>query len=152
MAYTWTSSDKNGTPANLAYMNATSYPLTGLHMTAGVDPMGYTPFGPKSMAQRDEEERAFLFPEESFGEQSFGMGQSANTSSEQYLDNYWRLFHPSFPAVHRATFDGINESPMLRAAMIAIGSQYSNDAIAKRKGRVLHDRCLKLLDKVCSSP
>jgi hypothetical protein len=142
MAYTWTSNDKNGTPANLAYMNATSYPLTGLHVPAGVDPMGYAPFGPKSMAQRDEEEQAFLFPE-----QSFGMGQLATTSFEQYLDNYWRLFHPSFPAVHRATFDGINESPMLRAVMIAIGAQYSNDPTAKRKGRVIHDRCLKLFDK-----
>jgi hypothetical protein len=114
-------------------------------MSTGVDPgSAYSHFGPKSMAQRDEEEQAFLFPE-----QSFGMSHVANTYPfEQYLDSYWRLFHPSFPVVHRATFDGINDSPMLRAAMIAIGAQYSHDTNVKRKSRILHDRCLKLLDKV----
>lgn len=145
MAYTWTSNDKNGAPASLAYMHAASYPLTSVPMSAGADPMaGYAPFGPKSMAQRDEEEQAYLFPE-----QSYGMGQIANTYPfEQYFDNYWRLFHPSLPLVHRATFDGINGSPMLRAAMIAVGAQYSNDPSAKRKSRILHDRCMKILDKV----
>jgi hypothetical protein len=126
-------------------MNPTSYPMANMPMSAGVDPItGYGPFGPKSIAQRDEEEQAYLFPE-----QSFGMGQIANTFPfEQYLDNYWRLFHPSFPVVHRATFDRVNGSPMLRAAMIAIGAQYTNDSSAKRKSRILHDRCMKLLDKV----
>lgn len=125
----------------------TSYPMTSMPMAAGVDPMsGYGPFGPKSMVQRDEEEQAYLFPE-----QSFGMGQLANTYPfEQYLDDYWRLFHPSFPVVHRATFDRVNEAPMRRAAMTAIGAQYSNDPSAKRKSRILHDRCMKLLDKVIS--
>lgn len=143
MAYTWTSKDKNETPASLAYMNATSYPLTSMPMAAGVDPMlGYGLLGPKTMAQRDEEEQEFLFPE-----QSFDMGQYAH-SFEQYLDKYWKLFHPSFPVVHRATFEGIDESPMLRAAMIAIGAQYSNDSSARLKSRILHDRCMKLFDKV----
>jgi hypothetical protein len=103
----------------------------------------YGHFGPKSMAQRDEEEQAYLFPE-----QSFGMGVANTYPFELYFDNYWRLFHPSFPVVHRATFDRVNESPMLRAAMIAVGAQYSNDPSAKRKSRILHDRCTKLLDKV----
>jgi hypothetical protein len=39
---------------------------------------------------------------------------------------------------------------MLRAAMIAIGAQYSNDPSAKRQSRILHDRCLKFLERVCS--
>ncbi|KAF2791586.1 hypothetical protein K505DRAFT_339452 [Melanomma pulvis-pyrius CBS 109.77] len=144
MAYTWTSNDKSPAPPNLGYLT-TSYPMAGLPLSAGVDPMaGYGHFGPKSLAQRDEEEQAFLFPE-----QSFGMGQIAHTYPfEHYLDNYWRLFHPSFPVVHRpTTVDGINEPPMLQAAMIAVGGQYSNDPSVKRKSRILHDRCMKLLDK-----
>ncbi|KAF2119235.1 fungal-specific transcription factor domain-containing protein [Lophiotrema nucula] len=143
MAYTWTSSEKNTAAANVAYMANTSYPMTSVPLSAGIDPMSaYGHFGPKSMAQRDDEEQAFLFPE-----QSFGMGHIANTSFEQDLDNYWRLFHPSFPVVHPATYDGVNDSPMLRAAMIAVGAQYSDDPSAKRKARILHDRCMKLLDK-----
>ncbi|KAF2732303.1 hypothetical protein EJ04DRAFT_525440 [Polyplosphaeria fusca] len=134
--YTWTSNEKSSAP--IAYMNS-SYSVTSVPLSNGVDHMPGYGFGPKSMTQRDEEEQAFLFPE-----QSFGMGL-ADYPSEQYLDNFWRLF--PFPVVHRATSRGINESPMLRAAMIAIGAQYSNDACAKRKARILHDRCMKLLDK-----
>ncbi|KAF2475328.1 uncharacterized protein BDR25DRAFT_101802 [Lindgomyces ingoldianus] len=145
MACTWTSNDKSPVPPNLPFLTST-YSMTGMSVSAAVDPIsGYhMPFGPKSMALIDEEEQAFLFPE-----QSFGTAHIANTYPlEQYLDNYWRLFHPSFPVIHRATFDGMNTSPMLRAAMIAIGAQYSNDTSAKRKySRILHDRCRKLLDK-----
>jgi hypothetical protein len=151
MAYTWTSADKSlaHSPPNLAYM-ATSYQMTSMPTPAGIDPMsGYGHFGPKSIAQRDEEEQQFLFP---ISEQSYGMGQIAHTYPfEQDLDNYWRHFHPTFPVVHRATFAAsISQAPMLHAAMIAIGGQYSNDAAVKRKSRILHDRCMKMLDKVRS--
>ncbi|KAF2186147.1 hypothetical protein K469DRAFT_146292 [Zopfia rhizophila CBS 207.26] len=143
MAYTWTSNDKSPVPPNLSFMTTSSYPMTSVPLSAGADPMsGYMPFGPKSMAQRDEEEQNFLFPE-----QSFGMGIASTYPYDQYLNNYWSLFHPSFPVVHRATSDGVTASPMLHAAMIAIGAQYSSDPSAKRKSRILHDRCLKLLDK-----
>ncbi|KAJ4299425.1 hypothetical protein N0V90_004670 [Kalmusia sp. IMI 367209] len=144
MAYTWNSTEKSPAPSNLAYMT-TSYPMTSMPMSAGVDPMtGFGHFGPKTMVQRDEEEQAFLFPE-----QSYGMGQLAHTYPfEQYLNNYWRYFHATYPIIHRAAFESINQSsPMLHAAMIAIGGQYSNDASVKRKSRILHDRCMKLLDK-----
>jgi hypothetical protein len=146
MAYTWTSAEKSPAPSNLAYM-ATSYPMTSMPMAAGVDQMtAFGHFGPKTMAQRDEEEQQFLFP---ISEQSYGMGQIAQTYPfEQYLDNYWRHFHPTFPVVHRTTFENMSQAPMLHAAMIAIGGQYSNDAAVKRKSRILHDRCNKLLDKV----
>jgi len=113
-------------------------------MPAHPDPMpGYMMFpNPlKTVQQRDEEEQAILFPE-----QSFGMGTDTYQYS-QYLDNYWRLFHPSFPIIHKPTFDGVNESPMLKAAMLAVGAQYTDDAAAKAKSRSLYDRCLKLLDQ-----
>lgn len=146
MPYPWTSKEKSPAASNMAYMN-TSYPMTSMPMPAGVDPMtAFGHFGPKTLLQRDEEEQAFLFPE-----QSYGMGQLAHTYPfEQYLNNYWRCFHAAYPIVHRSTFEGISQSqpPMLHAAMIAIGGQYSNDASVKRKSRILHDRCMKLLDKV----
>ena len=141
LSYPWTSNDKAAS-ASLAYMNV---PLGTMGMPGGDDTLStYGQFGPKSMMQRDDEEQAYLFPE-----QSFGMAKIANTFSfEQYLDNYWRLFHPSFPIVHRPTFDRINEAPMLRAAMIAVGAQYSKDSSAKHTSRKLYDQCLKLVEKV----
>ena len=129
----------------LAISMATSYPTSNIPMPAPPDPMsGYMMFPTplKTVQQRDEEEQAILFPE-----QSFGMGTDTYQYT-QYLDNYWRLFHPSFPILHKPTFGGVNESPMLKAAMVAIGAQYTDDAAAKAKSRSLYDRCLKLLDQV----
>ncbi|KAL5373235.1 hypothetical protein DPSP01_012867 [Paraphaeosphaeria sporulosa] len=143
MAYTWNSNEKSPAPSHPVYMH-TSYPMTSMPMSAGVDPMtGFGHFGPKTMVQRDEEEQAFLFPE-----QPYGMGQLVHTYPfDQYLNNYWRFFHAAYPLVHRATFESISQPPMLHAAMIAIGGQYSDDASVKRKSRILHDRCMRLLDK-----
>jgi hypothetical protein len=103
---------------------------------------GYGHFGPRTLVQRDEEEGVILF-----GDEQYGMASTAHTHPfEQCFDYYWRLFDPNFPVVHRPT--SMNPSPMLRAAMIAIGSQYSTDSRDKKKGRDLHDRCLKLLERV----
>jgi hypothetical protein len=120
-----------------------------LGITTDIDPMtGYGHFGPKSMMQRDEEEGVILFPE-----QPYGMGQIAHTYPfEHYLNNFWRLFHPTFPVVHRSSFKSMSPPPMLHAAMIALGGQYSTDMSVKRKSRILHDRCIKLLERVsCNS-
>ncbi|KAF2743760.1 hypothetical protein M011DRAFT_480494 [Sporormia fimetaria CBS 119925] len=143
VAFTWTANDKMG-QHGLPYMNATSYPLASMPMPAGADPLSaYGQYCQKTMAQRDEEEQALLFPE-----QPFGMGQMADTFSyEQFLNNFWRLFHPSIPLIHRPTFDPVSASPLLRAAMIAIGAQYSNDPRDKCKAGILHDRCMQLLEK-----
>jgi hypothetical protein len=140
MPYTWASNDKM--PTALAYMG-TSYPMTSLGISTTIDPMtGYGHFGPRSMMQRDEDEGVILFPE-----QPYGMGQLAHTyPSEHYLNNFWRHFHPTLPIIHR--HECMNTPPMLRAAMIAIGGQYSKDPSMKRKSRDLHDRCIKLLDRV----
>lgn len=126
----------------LALSMATSYPTSNIPMPP--DPMSSYMMFPnplKTVQQRDEEEQVILFPE-----QSFGMGTDTYQYA-QYLDNYWRLFHPSFPIIHKPTFGGVDESPMLKAAMLAIGAQYTDDAAAKAKSRSLHDRCLKLLDQ-----
>ncbi|KAH7551898.1 hypothetical protein BM1_09532 [Bipolaris maydis] len=140
MAFTWPSSDKGHTAPGLAYMH-TSCPMTSMSITSSFDAMSeYGHFGPKSMMQRDEEERAILF-----GEQQYGMASIDNTYPfEQCLDCYWRLFHPTFPVVHRST--SVNSSPMLHAAMAAIGGQYSHDTNIKKQSRDLHDRCVKLLE------
>lgn len=141
MGYAWPLNEKT---SGIAYMS-TSYPMANLPITVGIDPMtGYDHFTSKSMMQRDEEEGIILF-----GDQHYGMGSTTHTYPfEQYLDCFWRLFHPAFPVVHRPTFELVNKSPMLHAAMIALGGQYSIDTSVKQKSRDLHDRCLQLLKRV----
>jgi hypothetical protein len=147
MPYGWPSHDKMATEPGLAYIN-TSYPMASLGISSTLNvTASYGQFEPRTMIQRDEDEAGILFRD-----QPYGMGQITNTyPSEQYLNNYWRLFHPTFPIVHRSTYGGMSSSPMLRAAMIAIDGQYSNDTNSKRSSRVLHDRCIKLLAKVSHS-
>lgn len=122
----------------LAMNMTTSYPMPSIPMPTPQD--SYLIF-PKTVQQREEEEQAFLFPE-----QPFGMGADTYQFTN-YLDNYWRLFHPSYPIIHKPTFDSVGGSPILKAAMLAIGAQYTDDAAAKAKSRTLHERCLKLLDQ-----
>lgn len=67
MAFTWPSSDKGHTAPGLAYMH-TSCPMTSMSITSSFDAMSeFGHFGPKSMMQRDEEERAILFGEQQYG-------------------------------------------------------------------------------------
>jgi hypothetical protein len=97
--------------------------------------------GLKSLVERDEDETALLFQGESFDL------VPNSYASEEYMDNYWKYFHPQFPVVHKSTF-GNNISPLLRAAMYAIGGQYSNDPSIRKRSRILHGRGVKVLAKV----
>lgn len=144
MPHIWTSNDKTPTISSFPYM-LPSEPLVNMSVQDEWD--SFTSFGtydPPTMAMRDERDEIALFPE-----QQHGMNQITNTyPSENFLDSYWRLFHPAFPIVHRPTFGNVSPSPMLLAAMIAVGGHYSTDLSVKRKSRVLHERCIKLLEQV----
>ncbi|KAH5379788.1 hypothetical protein HBI33_150250 [Parastagonospora nodorum] len=128
---------------SLAYMT-TSYPVSSYGILATSDPTAdFEQFGSKTMMRRDMDEAGMLFQD-----QPYGMGQLAHTYPfEQYLNNYWRHFHPTFPVIHQPTFGSMEPSPMLYAAMIAIDGQYSNDTSTKHNARKLHDTCVKLLEK-----
>lgn len=145
----WTS-DQEQSPSllGLSMTTSTSYPNpTPLSAPA----MDLASFGIytnplKTVDERDDEERILLFPE-----QSFGMGSDIQRVDE-YLDNYWRLFHPSFPLIHRPTFRAETVSPLLKAAMSAVGAQYCQDANARTESRTLHEKCLKILAQVRYRP
>jgi hypothetical protein len=140
--HTWGSNDKS--MQGFAYMN-TPFPMSSHGVVGTIEaPVHYNQYVPRTMMQRDEDEAGILFRD-----QPYGMGQPANIfPSEQYLNNYWRLFHPTFPIVHRPTFGSLSVSPLLYAAMIAVDGQYSSDTSTKRNARVLHDRCIKMLSQV----
>ncbi|CAK4032553.1 hypothetical protein DOTSEDRAFT_22343 [Lecanosticta acicola] len=65
-----------------------------------------------------------------------------------YLDSYWSRVHELYPVVHRPTFNPESTSPLLRAAMIALGGQALGDRTALSNARVLHEKCVKVLKKV----
>ncbi|KAL5118759.1 hypothetical protein ACEQ8H_003262 [Pleosporales sp. CAS-2024a] len=142
MPYTWATNENMPTPSTIAFIN-TSYTMGGYNMPAAIDAtLDYEKYGPRTMMQRNVEEKAILFQE-----QPYGTGQLTQSyKSEQFLNNYWRLFHPTFPIIHRPSFRSIASPPLLRAAMIAVGAQYSTDTSTKHRARKLHDLCLKVLE------
>ncbi|KAI8930793.1 hypothetical protein NX059_011817 [Plenodomus lindquistii] len=144
MAYTWAQGDKTSDLSSFSYPAGT-YLMASVPGSNGVDSVtSFCHYGPKAMPQRDEEESVYLF-----GEHLYGMMDPITHTNpfEQDLDYYWRFFHPTFPVIHRPTFRRVTATPMLLAAMIAIGGQYSSEASVKRKSRDLHDRCVKLLER-----
>lgn len=78
----------------------------------------------------------------------FGVDQIDYTNDQRYLGTYWRWVHPLFPVVHRPSFILPNASPLLRAAMLALGAHALTDSADKRNARIIHERCVKVVKKV----
>ncbi|KAF1931157.1 uncharacterized protein M421DRAFT_90248 [Didymella exigua CBS 183.55] len=140
LSYSWATDEKSIIASTFPY-TPVSYSTTDISMYEGIGAVAhYGQYDPSDLVQLDHEEAAQLFPTV-----HYGMSQTARVYPfEQWLNSYWRLFHPTFPIVHRFTFAGVRASPMLCAAMSAIGAHYSNDSYNARE---LHDRCVKVLDK-----
>ena len=76
------------------------------------------------------------------------LDENVYTNEERYLGSYWLWIHPFFPVVHRPTFKLRNASPLLKAAMLALGAHALGDAEDKRNARTVHERCTKVIKKV----
>lgn len=142
MPFSWATDEKSLLASTFPYTSV-SYATTNmpLHTSIGTVPH-YIQYDPQNMIQMEHEESVHLFPQE-----NYGMSHIARPSSfEQWLNSYWRHFHPTFPIIHRFTFASLEASPMLCAAMAAIGAHYTNDSYHAWN---LHDRCVKLLARVC---
>lgn len=106
-------------------------------------------FGSKqwlTVAQRDFGEMADLIvPAET--PQDAVMSSSIE-NEDRYIDAYWQWIHPLYPIVHRKSFNLTGATPLLKAAMLALGAQALTDAIDKTNARILHEKCIKVLKKV----
>lgn len=146
LPYSWPTDEKGIIASTFPY---TTPLYSTTDMSAHSDLTSITHYGaydPHNVVQMDLDEGTHLFP----GEQ-YGMSQTlCGDPYEQRLNNYWRLFHPTFPIVHRFTFARLKVSPMLYAAMVAIDLYYSNDPRQRRKAWELHKTCVKLLNQVRS--
>ncbi|KAL9066737.1 MAG: hypothetical protein Q9157_007032, partial [Trypethelium eluteriae] len=76
-----------------------------------------------------------------------GFQQEDDMVITQYLNQYWELSHPQYPILHRPSFVLSSVPPILKAAILAIGSQFSLDWNEKQYSRKLHEQCLKVLAK-----
>jgi len=66
---------------------------------------------------------------------------------EIYVATYWQFFHPSFPIVHKSTFDATT-SQILNHAIIAIGTQYHTTPEARTTGDIMNSACKKAIECV----
>ncbi|KAF2169137.1 hypothetical protein M409DRAFT_20364 [Zasmidium cellare ATCC 36951] len=65
----------------------------------------------------------------------------------RYINAYWESVHELYPLLHKPTFEDDSASPLLRAAMIALGGQVSGDRTDLSNARSLHEKCVKVLKK-----
>ena len=65
-----------------------------------------------------------------------------------YLDCYWRHFHPLFPILHHPTTTLIAPPPALAMLMVIIGAQFSTFPASKVHSTFLYDSCLTLFATV----
>jgi hypothetical protein len=80
-------------------------------------------------------------------DQHLGVSLSLRTK-QHYADAYWKNFHPVFPILHKQSYQSQSPSPLLGAAVMAIGAQYTDEQFAKSDSRILHEKCLELITKV----
>ncbi|KAF2087735.1 hypothetical protein K490DRAFT_65575 [Saccharata proteae CBS 121410] len=125
--------------ASYATSDTSIYPAStehGPHFMAATTP----PF--RSFEELDAQEHCLLFPD-----QLLGIPVIDPIQSHRYLDHFWQFFHPHFPIKHKPTFVAQSQPPLLLAAMLAVGAQYSQEAGSKAESRALHGKCLKAIAK-----
>ena len=76
------------------------------------------------------------------------LDENIYTNEERYLGAYWLWVHPFYPVVHRPSFLLQTASPLLKAAMLALGAHALGDTEDKKNARIVHERCAKVIKKV----
>ncbi|KAK5108335.1 hypothetical protein LTR62_008431 [Meristemomyces frigidus] len=66
---------------------------------------------------------------------------------QRYLASYYHWIHPQFPLLHKATFVLETASPLLRAAVLALGAHALQDATHVTKATIMHERAQKVIKK-----
>lgn len=61
-----------------------------------------------------------------------------------YLDCYWRHFHPLFPILHHPTIVSLPPPPALAVLMVIIGAQFSDLPASKTHSICMYDAYFKL--------
>ena len=80
--------------------------------------------------------------------QDLSLDELNYSNDERYLGAYWRWIHPFYPIVHRPSFVLASASPLLRAAILALGAHALTENADKRNAKIIHERCMKVIQKV----
>lgn len=100
--------------------------------------------------QEQAEEAVILHDVTSMAQSTPGLEVQANLEQLKglCLEAFWTRFNPMFNIMHRYTFDTEEPSPLVRALMIAIGTQFFDDEAAQTMARTLRETCAKLMLRV----
>lgn len=58
----------------------------------------------------------------------------------EYINRYFEVFHPSWPFIHKGSFNICRETPLLLQAMMVIGMWVSGGQSAQSAAMELHDK------------
>lgn len=96
-----------------------------------------------------QEEQDLMTPTSAPQATNFGPNQYRHQpdNEQRYLAAYWESVHPSWPVVHRPTFDFSYSSPLLRASMLSLGASTIGQQVDSANACIIHRRCLKVLRK-----
>ena len=124
-----------------------SFNLANIHM---VSELPYTPssWGPEDRDFVEQGELAMNLSTSRSSSLDLSFDEYAPSGEERYLDSYWTWTHPFYPVIQRRAFDATHASPLLKAAMLALGASACEDTADKQTARLIHERCMKVLQKV----
>ncbi|EMC92099.1 hypothetical protein BAUCODRAFT_27452 [Baudoinia panamericana UAMH 10762] len=83
--------------------------------------------------------------------EDFTLDTNPLSNESRYAEAYWEQIHPLFPVVHKPTFDLRSASPLLRAAMFALGAHTQRNHVDMNNARVIHEQCTRTLKKRSAS-
>lgn len=73
---------------------------------------------------------------------------SFHRNDELYLASYKDRVHPLFPILSQMALTCLHASPLLKAAVLALGSQSLNDVHQRKNAKQMHEFCTECLHQV----
>ncbi|KAF2726241.1 hypothetical protein K431DRAFT_4819 [Polychaeton citri CBS 116435] len=100
----------------------------------------------RDLQERDELATPTTAPQSSH-ELDSSLDASTLATEQRYLECFWNQIHPQYPIIYRPLFSLTQTSPLLKAAILALGSQAQGTRIDIENSRILHDRCIRVIKK-----
>ncbi|KAK3678959.1 hypothetical protein LTR78_001412 [Recurvomyces mirabilis] len=99
--------------------------------------------------ERDDMERNSLFINSASWTNLNGLlpYNAASNDDQRYVDAYFTWVHPSYPVLHKASFDLTSTSPLLRASVLALGMHALPNATDMNNAKTIHERAEKVIKK-----
>jgi hypothetical protein len=100
------------------------------------------------IAARDQKEGKELFEVEYPWKTGLVAEVAESVREQSFSLSYWSRVHDFVPMLHKPSFRIEKASPLLRAAVLALGEQALGTSHGMASAAGMHERCLKVLRKV----